>query len=444
MMMTTVEWGNPVIRCGMYEADITPPLGSSIPGYFYDRKSTGIKDRIYSKACVLASADGIVAIISVDAIDLSRDVVEGIRDKIYAYTQIPSSQIMISATHTHTGPPTFASTFIERNEAYLHFLIDKTADAAICAYQRLQAAKIAFFRGREESLSFNRRYWMKDGTLRTNPGIGNPHIDRAAGTIDPEVLAIWIDDMDGHPIGVISNFACHTDTVEGTEYSADYPGEISAIVKKRFGEQTVSLFLMGASGDINHIDVNGNLPIGRDHYRTMGRKLANRILESRENAEWREKAVIGSERLFFYLPSRKPSEDEVEQARQTISSGLSSDLDNAFAEELLKASACAETGVDIEIQVIAIGQLAVAGFPGELFAELGCQIKRLSLFPYTLINTLCNGSATGYVFPRQAFEHGGYETRITSNSKLAVESGEWFVRHGVELLRSVGDGIRGD
>ena len=45
-----------MLQCGFYEKEITPPLGSDIPGYFMKRPSTGVLDRLYAKA--FAVSDG--------------------------------------------------------------------------------------------------------------------------------------------------------------------------------------------------------------------------------------------------------------------------------------------------------------------------------------------------------------------------------------------------
>jgi hypothetical protein len=62
-------------------------------------------------------------------------------------------------------------------------------------------------------------------------------------------------------------------------------------------------------------------------------------------------------------------------------------------------------------------------------------MKSGSVYPYTMINELSNGSIIGYICTREAYENGGYEPRITSNSRLPVELGDLFVQHTLELLK---------
>src|SRR5690606_5821101 len=114
----------------------------------------------------------------------------------------------------------FRSVACEVSAEYLDFLVNKAADAAVLAYAQRREARIGAGSGTVEGIAFQRRYWMKDGTLRTNPGIGNPDVDRPAGPTDPELTVVRIDAADGTPLGIVANYACHTDTVGGTEFSA--------------------------------------------------------------------------------------------------------------------------------------------------------------------------------------------------------------------------------
>jgi hypothetical protein len=194
-----------MLQCGVSELDITPSLGSTMPGYFNDRKSTGVIDRLYAKALVVDQDGSAVAFVVLDTILVPRRVVENVRARVGQLTAIPPERVMISATHTHTGPAVATTTFLNADEAYLDWLAVKAADAVVLAYRSRKEARIGFGAGHEEDIAFHRRFFMKDGTVRKNPGIGNPDIDRPAGPIDPQVGVIRIDDAEGRPMGVVTN-----------------------------------------------------------------------------------------------------------------------------------------------------------------------------------------------------------------------------------------------
>ncbi|CAG7655108.1 hypothetical protein ACFQI7_36915 [Paenibacillus allorhizosphaerae] len=424
-----------MIRCGMAEVDITPALGSEIPGYFGPRLGSGMKDPLYAKSLVTETETCIAVIIALDSISVPRETVQTIRKLVGEAVHIEPAAIFVSATHTHTGGPVSTGLGCTENPAYLEWLAQKAADSAILAYRTRKAARIGFGRGHEADIAFNRRFFMKDGTFRTNPGIGNPLVDRAAGPIDPEVLVMRIDDADGNPIGIVTNYACHTDTVGGSEYCADYPGELSRFVKRALGDQAVSLFLLGACGNINHIDVSGKRNKAVDHYRWMGRILGAEVVKVREKIDVGGEARIEALSGYFTVELRSPTEEEADAAGMVVQKGTSDVREATYAREILKImEECPTASREVEVQALRIGELSVVGLPGEIFVEFGLDIKRQSPSAYTMIDTMCNGTIRAYICTREAHRQGGYEPRMTFRNRFPEETGERLVELAVQLL----------
>lgn len=427
--------------CGVSEVDITPALGSTIPGYFNDRKSTGVLDRLYAKAIVAECDESAVAFVVLDTILVPTNVVRRIRERVGKFTAILPARVMISATHTHTGPAVVSTTFLEADESYLEWLAEKAADAVIIAYNSRREARIGFGAGYEADIAFHRRFFMKDGTLRTNPGLRNPDVDRPAGPIDPEVGVVRIDDADGRPMGVITNYAVHTDTVGGTNYCADFPGELSVMLKKALGEHTVSLFMMGTSGNINHYNVmNGraeDYAKPSQHYRKMGRILAGEVLKVREKIHTSGALQIDERHSAVTLQYRQPTEEQIHAAREALAQLPEGNVERNFAKELLEAASRGEGTTDAEVQTIAMGDLVIVGLPAEIFVEFGLEIKARSPYGLTLINELCNGFAGTYVCTPESYRLGGYEPRITSMNRLQEETGDLFVQRALEHLEEL-------
>lgn len=433
-----------MIYCGMYEAVITPPLGNSMPGHRSERKASGVRDDLYAKALVVESGESLAALVVVDALYVQRGEVERIRERIARNTPIAPEQVMVSATHTHSGPPIRPGFDGSRSEAYLDYLVERTADAVILAYRRREEASIGFATGRAEGIAFNRRFFMKDGTVRTNPGFLNPDVDRPAGPTDPEVLVVRIDDAQGRPIGVVSNFACHTDTLGGanTEFCADFPGELSDTLKRVLGRDVVSLFVLGACGDINHNDVTRPKAAAPGHYRKMGRILAGEVLKVREAirpGEAAEGMAIAVEQALFPIEYRLPTEQETEEARRTLASEQSTDKERYFAKYVLGLPGDPVKTAEVEVQAFRLGELAIVGLPGEIFVEFGLTVKRESPYGHTIVNTLCNGSVQGYVCTKEAYEQGGYEPKLKPNHRIPSGAGDLFVEHALRLLRQMAD-----
>lgn len=422
------------MKCGMSERDITPPLGSTMPGYFEDRKATGIKDRLYAKACVIELSGYCLVLLVLDCIFVHPFVTNEVRSRVHKATGIPGAAIMITATHTHTGGPVFTTTFLSADRNYLELLAERATEIVIIAYQARKCVRIGYGIGQEGDISFNRRYWMKDGSLRTNPGVMNPGIAEPEGPVDPDVMVVRIDDLSGNPIGVITNFTCHTDTVGGSEYSADFPGQLSAVLKRTYGESFVSLFLMGASGNINHVDVYGRMTGTTDHYKKMGYILAGEVIKVREKIRTEEFFEIKTDQQYFTINYRRPTAGEVRDASRVLQNGTANKMDKVLAAELLGSLDC-EPQSDVEIQTFKLGPIAFVGVPAELFVEFGLQIKAQSSCPFTMVNELCSGHVIGYICSQEAIDNGGYEPSITMNSRLPGDMGNRIVEQAVFMLK---------
>ncbi|MBD2864735.1 neutral/alkaline non-lysosomal ceramidase N-terminal domain-containing protein [Paenibacillus oceani] len=431
------------MKIGLAEVNVTPPLGMQIPGYGpKSRHATGVKDELFAKAMVIESGEAVLAFIVIDILSLELDSSDRIRNRVHAYTGIPAEQVMVSCTHTHTGPP---RPLDEAALAYYPTLEEKSADAAILAYGKREEAKIGCGRGNEDSVAFNRRFFMKNGGLLTNPGVLNPNIDRPEGPIDPEVLVVRIDNAQGEPLGIVSNYAVHTDCVGGTEYSGDYPAFISRTIKQLYGESVVSLFFQGACGNINHIDVLGRHdPKIIPHRVRMGNILGREIAKVRDKTSSdSSEVVLSAASRFVSVSERALREHEVEWAHSTLAalrdvpddelSGRQA-MEKARAEQRLESIRQPLGSRDYEIQVAAIGDLAVVALPAEIFVEFGLEIKEKSPYPYTIINELSNGSGNGYVCTPEAYDRGGYEP---TGTKFAEEAGGLFVGAALELLNEL-------
>ena len=147
----------------------------------------------------------------------------------------------------------------------------------------------------QQGLSFNRRFHMKDGTVRFNPGLLNPDIVRAAGPIDPGVGMVFFREASGKgALAGLVNFALHLDTTGGTLYAADYPYFMEQNLREKFGKDFTLLFGTGTCGDINHFDVTTKDRLKPEsHRRDPGRHRGRGAAEGHRQAESRGQAGGG-------------------------------------------------------------------------------------------------------------------------------------------------------
>jgi hypothetical protein len=352
-------------------------------------------------------------------------------------TGIPAGHIMLCCTHTHTAPATvhWDESNIHPDPAYLDVLGRRIADAVVLASRRMRPASTWYSKGQVTGISFNRRYWMKDGSLRTTPPFQSPDIVRPAGPMDPELqICAFRDDL-GYPLAVLTNFALHPDQVGGNAVSADYEGVLSRLLKNRNGAQSVILCSNGCAGDINHFDMTKPGPqYGFTHAQHSGETLAAEAVRCLDSLDLLGAAPLRAENLPVDVPLRLPGAEEVEWARAYVGKELREftreGLNIVAADRIMALHKKGKDHVTAEISVIVMGQVAFVGLPGEIFARLGLEIKARSPFAHTMVIELCNDNI-GYLPTREVYQEGGYEAE---SSPFAPGAGELMVDAVLDLL----------
>ena len=275
------------LRAGRASVVITPPKGAPMAGYYYVRLNEGTHDDLHSKALVIESGGSKAALVALDLASIPRDIVEDARRLIASSTSIPADHVMISATHSHTGPELGArlkgvdAQTLQLAMKYRGSLAGKIAESVRLANADLQLARLRAGIGHESSVSFIRRYRMKDGTVGWNPGKLNPNVVHPMGSIDPDLPVLYFESPDGKPLATYVNFANHLDTVGGMQYSADYPYTIAKVLGEIKGPDMLTIFTIGTAGNINHIDVNTKEPQkGNAEAARIGAILAGDIVKT--------------------------------------------------------------------------------------------------------------------------------------------------------------------
>lgn len=450
LLLLVALWCDPAhaadLRVGAASVVITPAVGAPMAGYYSPRAAAGVDDDLHAKAIVVERDGAKVAMVVCDLISMPRPVADDARRLIQQSLGLPAERVMISATHTHTGPVLPAGSSRDPSEEgglatakeYVQTLPGLIARSVEAANQNLRPAKISVAIGREDRLSFNRRFHMKDGTVGWNPGKLNPNIVRPVGPVDPEVPVVFFESADGKPVATYVNFAMHLDTVSGTRISSDYPHTLSTILAKLKGPEMVTVFSIGAAGDINHIDVSsGEKQGGPQEARRIGTVLAGEVIKS--YARLRPATTFAprgrSELVELELAPITPQ--EVEQARKVavkFGKDAPTFLERVHAYKVLDVAAREGKPLEAEVQAIALGEdLAFVALPGEIFVELGLAIKEQSPYRHTIIAELANGSI-GYVPTRRAFTEGNYEP---VSARCAAGSGEKIVETAVRMLKAL-------
>ena len=444
------------IKSGFSRLCITPPLETPISGYYEARYTKGILDDLYVSAVAFDDGNKKAVVLAVDTIMFSQIQCDGYRKIIADFCDIPMESIFINCSHTHTGPmigEDFASDLCG-NPLYDEFIGIQMRDAAKLAIEDICESKFYVAQGEAKNISFIRRFRMEDGSVQTNPGVGNPNIDHALGKPNETVKLLKIERKDADDIFIV-NFGVHPDTIGGEYISADYPGFVCSTIEDAV-EDTKCMFLLAPQGDVNHInpnpkkgDSNGlhdtfdGCPRGYEHAKHMGRVIAGAVLQICGKATEIEADDIKYSVKTVVCPSNQEN-DKLDEARKIVEiheSGRDDELPYK-AMELTTVVAEATRIVELEngpdsysftLSAIKIGDMVFAGIPGEPFTEIANRIYTESPFDTTILCCLTNGGDS-YFPTSSAYEEGGYEART---SRLKKGADDIIVNGTTQLLNEI-------
>lgn len=430
------------MEVGFACVDITPPIGSVIPGGFHPRFATGVHDPLLATAAVFSEGDTKLAIVSVDALSIKSSIVAAARRLAEECIGIPKSHILIAATHTHNGGPIADAFLCESDRGYCDSVAKAIAQSIVEADERKRHALIACGFGYEDTVAFNRRCVMKDGTQRTHPGKLARDAVAIAGPIDPRVGVLAAVADDGTFLGCIVNYACHATVMWGSEFSADYIHYVRETIKAVMGEQAHVVYLNGACGDVTQVAqlIPREAEVGEKWARRVGGRIGAEALKVIFGLDFDVYSTgalpLAALSKVLKLPTRKVPPQMLERAKQLLESGESWDTERVYARELvlLDEANKREPMVNAEVMAMLIGDVAIVSFPCEYFCQFGLDVRRASPYPNTFIVSCANGMV-GYVPTEEAFLTGGYEPRLARSSKLMPDAGILMRSAAIELLR---------
>lgn len=435
----TMRTGSARLQAGAAAAVITPPLGASLAGYFTERFSTDNHDELFAKCVVFDNGRMRAGIVLCDLCVLPPEVAAAAKQRAAREAGVNEEALLIAATHTHSAPATMHLFQSQADPQYLDWLTGRIVDSVRMAVARLQPARIGCGFGREESLVFNRRFYMKPGAIppnpfggtdqvRTNPGAGNPDIVKEAGPVDPAVGLLVVTDEAGAPLAMVGNYSLHYVGGErGGEVSADYFGYWAGAMARHAsaGPRFVALLTNGCQGDINNIDVRKPSPKLPPYARMeqVAESLAAECARVMKQVRFTDKAELSASREWVRCGVRLPTPSQVEAARNALAGAAPPyrDARQVFARETLIIAREFPRTFAAEVQALRIGELLIAAVPGEPFVELGLEIRRRlksrAVFPVGLSN-----GHVGYLPTARAHEEGGYETWLAKSSFLEADA----------------------
>lgn len=433
------------LLAGASAVDITPTDSQFLYGYPHvKRYSTGVHDSLMSSALYVSDGGEEVMIIANDLIYVPQDVVASARQRIEQKTGVPAGNIMITATHTHSGPMTIRHASNTCDEAvpqpdgaYLTLVEDGIVQAGVEAHSAPVLAEMSVVQADGTGLGTNRR----DPTGPADPRM-------------PVLLVRKKDDQAYLAAMVICSMHPTVLHEDSTLVSGDFPGLARQILQMgTLGKNCVILNHMGPAGNQSprHVTKENTFTEAK----RLGAIFASAVEKVLEQAHYCDRADIRVARKFLDL--RKRSFPPVEQAQAQLDNAIArleglrssgaarteirtAECDWFGAEETLSLAMSAQNGeldriydsvLPAEVQVISLGDWNFVGWPCEIFVEYSLAVKAMR--DGTFVMSCANGELQGYIVTKDAAEVGGYEA---SNSLFDYTSGSMLVEATLELTRS--------
>lgn len=430
-----------MMKSGTARIDMSPVKGEELAGYpHFTRENTGVHDPLFASCLYLNNGRTEIAMITLDILFFSKRHAAAVRERTNELCGIKPENIMISCSHTHSGPWASGRLDIESLEAgkqqpkeYIDGLIKKIVSIIVKAKTESFEAAIACgtaYCGAEQGVGGNR-------TTK-----GGPH--------DPLVSVISVKDMTDKVRCVFVNYSLHPTFIheESTVVTADYPCYLRRELEEHT-ENAVVGFAQGASGNQSSRYYRHGQSF--DEAERVGRELGKAAYHVVETAEYKRDIDMAVETVTMPLelcelePSeiiaKRVAEDEAYYKKMIKEDRGYLAIQNANlkllgSEDQLGYAKMKEAGEKIElladeqpveIQIIRLGDACIIGVQGEVFVEYALYIKAMAGFPVVIFNELANGCMPGYLYTPESRILGGYEV---DTSML----GAGFGRHMVDTI----------
>ena len=439
-----------MLKAGFARVDITPPFGTPLAGYYEMRYADGVRDPVQLNALAVSDGERTVVFIPADVLLIRRTVCDELRALINERTGIGAENVMITGLHPHTSLRIGGEGgAVVKDRNYLDVLYRKFADVAQMAIDDMSEATFGMaVAPTAEPISFVRRYYLKDGRLRTNPGNHTPdEIDRPAAKADNDVRIVRFIREDKKDITLV-NFCTHPDVIGGTKVSADWPGVVRRFVEAE--HDTHCLFINGFEGDTNHINfmvpkeqrIKGrpgvNSSKGYAHSAYMGRTIADAVNTIWDKVEMQKEDKLFSEMRLVYIKTSTRGMEHFAECSAFNARYRAGDYSVKKTESGIElAEACRiavipdqPTYQRIPITVLGLGTIALLGLGGEPFTAYAFAARKAAPDKF-IVTACCANGGEAYLPTKEAFDQGGYEV-VSSHFSPELEG--LIMKDAAEML----------
>lgn len=424
-------------KAGAGREIITPAIGARLYGYTLDVFSESVNDDLTATAIAFEFNGEKAVLISATVCLINNELSDEIRNKVSEKMKIPASNIILSATHTHSGPCTAGNTgWGELDRAYCDgIFIPKIMNAVKTAVKNLEPAVLGIGSVKSE-IGINRRQLNKDNkvSLGQNPW----------GCFDPNLTVLSFKTLKGEPVANIIHYGAHcTASGKNTEITRDWAGVMMDTLEAASG--AVTAFFNGAEGDVGPRLANGltvgNIEIAMEHGKKAAKDAVKAFGKIKEYHPATLECITGECRLPFApampLKEAKAKLSAFKGEKHINLSGRTYEYLSAVAEAY-KHGLPEETHFELKQTIIKVGPAVFIPFPYEVFSEISLRLRQYSPWPHTLMLGCTNGNR-GYLPSQDQICRGGYEIDMFRTSgvlTLAEDTDYHIISENLKIMEA--------
>lgn len=410
------------MRIGVGKSDLTPRVGVEMAGFgaYINRHSIGVRDRLWARAMAFEAGGDPAVIVSNDLCVIYRATTERICELVSEATGTPPERVMVTCTHTHSGPETGGLIgWGQPDQPYLELLPDRVAAAAVAAVEDLRPATLSHTEVPCGGIGVNREYDQRpslDEALREDWRPAHPELT------DTTAHVLLARDDSGGMIGFATSFGCHPVVccAQTRWIHGDFCGVATNLIEREHPD-AIGLFLQGAQGDVNTCVVHGPEQESLLALDVIAGRYARCIREGLREAEPLDVSSVEVVRREVDFSRREFSRsdfvDLLAEQEAVIHAPGASDADREVRLATVRAvayrrfiEALDEGGPLVEptvIQGLRIGPLGLYASPFEVFQAIKNEVVGGARAPIPLVLGVAN-DALGYAPDQEAAARGGY------------------------------------
>ncbi|MCE5346639.1 MAG: neutral/alkaline non-lysosomal ceramidase N-terminal domain-containing protein [Bacteroidales bacterium] len=390
-------------KAGVARIDITPQVPMVMSGYA-GRDSACVKKlhSLWAKALAFEDAGNHrVVLVTMDLAFLTRTMSDTIKNRIKRKYNLDQSQVILSWSHTHTGPLVRAEDFydflntppeeIAKVEDYSDKLEDKLVNIAGKALETMVPVRVFSGNG-VARFAVNRRNNV-ESTL--NPST------QLSGPVDHSVPVIKVTTTSGEMLAVVFGYACHATTLNGYQWSGDYPGFAQIYLEQTF-PGTTAMFFAGSGADQNPLP-RRTVGLARQYGKTLAAAVEAKISEPMHELE---PAIVSKyteiNLPYTTLPTRAELEKSAAESSNYKKKWASRVLANLERDKTLPAGY-----PHYPVQIWRLGDQNLVALGGEVVVDYSLRLKQImgqDIFVMSYAN-----DEVYYIPSTRVLREGGYE-----------------------------------